>query len=79
MLAIKKHTGRQLRREPAYAGGRRIEAMIFFVAPLGEAWEIEDYLKTYGKELSHRARVLTWDQNRGTTRVAAWKLRISSD
>jgi hypothetical protein len=36
--------------------------MIFFVAPLGEAWEIEDYLKTYGKELSHRARVLTWDQ-----------------
>jgi hypothetical protein len=36
--------------------------MIFFVAPLGEAWELEDYLQTYGKELLGRASVLTWDQ-----------------
>src|ERR1039458_2097315 len=36
--------------------------MIFFVAPLGEAWELEDYLQTYGKELLGRAGVLTWDQ-----------------
>jgi len=36
--------------------------MIFFVAPLGETWELEDYLKSYGKELLTRGCVLTWDQ-----------------
>ncbi|HXU20879.1 MAG TPA: hypothetical protein VN788_09890 [Verrucomicrobiae bacterium] len=36
--------------------------MIFFVAPSGETWELEDYLKSYGKELLARASVLTWDQ-----------------
>jgi len=36
--------------------------MIFFLAPSGEAWGLEDYLQTYGKELLGRARVLTWDQ-----------------
>jgi hypothetical protein len=36
--------------------------VIFFVAPLGETWELEDYLQTYGKELLDRASVLTWDQ-----------------
>lgn len=36
--------------------------MIFFVAPSGETWELEDYLRTYGKELIGRASVLTWDQ-----------------
>ena len=36
--------------------------MIFFVAPSGETWELEDYLRTYGKELIGRSRVLTWDQ-----------------
>jgi hypothetical protein len=36
--------------------------MVFFVAPLGETWELEDYLQTYGKELTGRVGVLTWDQ-----------------
>ncbi len=36
--------------------------MIFFVAPSGETWELEDYLKSYGKELLARASVLAWDQ-----------------
>lgn len=36
--------------------------MIFFVAPFGDTWELEDYLQTYGKDLLGRARVLTWDQ-----------------
>jgi hypothetical protein len=36
--------------------------MIFFVAPSGETWEIEDYLRTHGKELTDRTSVLTWDQ-----------------
>ena len=36
--------------------------MIFFVAPSGETWELEDYLRTYEKELNGRASVLTWDQ-----------------
>src|SRR5579863_8444882 len=36
--------------------------MIFFVAPSGETWEIEDYLQTYGKELVGRACITTWDQ-----------------
>lgn len=36
--------------------------MIFFVAPSGETWELEDYLQTYGKELIGRACVTTWDQ-----------------
>ena len=36
--------------------------MIFFVAPSSETWELEDYLRAYGKELIGRAGVLTWDQ-----------------
>ena len=36
--------------------------MIFFVAPSGETWELEDYLRTYGKALFSRVSVLTWDQ-----------------
>jgi hypothetical protein len=36
--------------------------MIFLVAPTGETWEFEDYLRTYGKELSGRVSILTWDQ-----------------
>jgi hypothetical protein len=36
--------------------------MIFFVAPVGETWELEDYLQGYGKELVGRASIVTWDQ-----------------
>ena len=36
--------------------------MIFFVAPAGETWEIEDYLQTLGKALLGRASILNWDQ-----------------
>jgi hypothetical protein len=37
--------------------------MIFFVAPSGETWELEDYLQApNGNELLARTRVFTWDQ-----------------
>ena len=36
--------------------------MIFFVAPSGETWELEDYLRAYRKELIGRASVITWEQ-----------------
>lgn len=36
--------------------------MIFFVAPAGETWELEEYLKGCGIELIGRASVLTWDE-----------------
>lgn len=36
--------------------------MIYFVAPKGETWELEDYLKAYGQGLAGRVGVLTWEQ-----------------
>jgi hypothetical protein len=36
--------------------------MIFFVAPAGETWELEHYLRTHGKALVGHASILTWDQ-----------------
>jgi hypothetical protein len=37
--------------------------MIFFVAPSGDTWELEDYLgHSYGQELQAAAEVVTWDE-----------------
>jgi hypothetical protein len=36
--------------------------VLFFVAPAGETWELEQYLETFGKNLQGRLNTLTWDQ-----------------
>jgi hypothetical protein len=43
--------------------------MIFVVAATGDTWEFEDYLASYGKELSRRMRILTWDEIVASRRI----------